>query len=80
MRYYVLTFCVVTTFDTQNNDFSYHDQRLNGLSCGEKKSENISDGCSGNQCQTSCCVSFCIQYILVEVHFNSEKVRVSVDS
>ena len=26
MLYNVLIFCFVTTFETQNNDFSYHDQ------------------------------------------------------
>ena len=36
MRYYVLTFGFVTTFETQNNDFSYQDQCLIRLSCGER--------------------------------------------
>ena len=36
MRYRDLTYCFVTTFETQNNDFSYHDQRPVRVSCGEK--------------------------------------------
>ena len=36
MRYCVLTFDFVATFETQNNDFSYQDQCLIRLSCGEK--------------------------------------------
>ena len=66
MRY----FCFVTTFETQNNDFSYQDQWLIRLSCGEKNCENISNGCSGNRCQTSCCVSFCFQYTYRQVSFS----------
>ena len=36
MRGCVLTFCFVTTFETQKIDFSYQDQWLIRLSCGEK--------------------------------------------
>ena len=36
MRYCVLTYYFVTTFETQNNDFSCQDQRLIRLTYGEK--------------------------------------------
>ena len=35
MGYFIMTSCFVTTFETQNNDLSYHDQSLIRLSCGE---------------------------------------------
>ena len=36
MGYCVLTYCFVTTFETQNNDLPYHVQRLIRLPCGDK--------------------------------------------
>ena len=67
MGYCVLAYCFVTTFETQNNDLSYHDQTTDYTSMWWKNSENISSDCSGIRGQTSCCVSFCVQYILLRI-------------
>ena len=45
-----------------------------------KDCENISNGCSGNQCQTSCCVSFSVHYTQIRTYVKKVGQRLLLPS